>query len=269
MLTRVLAQRTVRCVTSPQNITKRNIISFVQQSLSEFHTFTGLPWWATISASTVLVKTALVPLVRLQILASQRLGKAMPEINDLKSLLKKSLSPKSANTTAEKMEAIRSFFVGSQAVLSLHNASITPLLAYPIMNISLFLTYIVSIRGMFENDTTGALATGGMYWFKDLIALDDTMILPFTAISATYLAIEFSFRGGAGPAMLTWKDGFQCVLLLAAPITTSLPAGVFCYWIPSSLYGIAQNYVMKHPVGMKMLRIPIPPSTAYQIPKGE
>jgi YidC/Oxa1 family membrane protein insertase len=248
---------------------KRNIISLVQQSLIEFQTFSGLPWWATISASTVLVKTALVPLVRLQILASQKLGKAMPEINDLRMLLMKSLSKNSANTSGEKMEAIRSFFVGSQAVLSLHNASITPLLVYPLMNVSLFVTYILSIRGLFENDTTGALATGGLYWFKDLIALDDTMILPFTAISATYLAIELSFRGGAGPALGTFKDGLQCFVLLAAPITTSLPAGVFCYWIPSSLFGIAQNYVMKHPVGMKMLRIPIPPTTAYQIPKDE
>ena len=246
---------------------RRQIISLVQQGLTDFHAFSGLPWWATISASTIMVKTALLPLVRLQIMASQRLGNAMPEINNLRMLLNKSLSDQSANTSAEKMEALKTFFRGTSAAMTIHNASLVPLMVYPILNVSVFITFVISMRGMLNHDTTGALANGGMYWFRDLIAADDTMILPFTAISATYLASELAFRGGAGPRMIFFKDALQCFVLLAAPITTTLPAGVFCYWIPSSLFGIAQNYLMKQPAIMRLLRIPVPTSSSFKIPK--
>jgi YidC/Oxa1 family membrane protein insertase len=269
LLTRNKIPRTLssHLLSPSQYLARREIISIVQQGLTDFHALSGLPWWATISASTILVKSALLPLVRLQIMASQRLGNAMPEINDLRMLLTKSLSEKSANTSTEKSEALKSFFQGASAILTIHNASFVPLLVYPILNVSVFVTFVISMRGMFDHDTTGALANGGIYWFRDLIAADDTMILPFTAISATYLAIELAFRGGAGPRMLFFKDALQCFVLLAAPITTTLPAGVFCYWIPSSLFGIAQNYLMKQPAVMRLLRIPVPTSSSFRIPK--
>jgi len=36
----------------------------------------------------------------------------------------------------------------------------------------------------------------------------------------------------------------------------NLPAGVFCYWIPSSMAGAAQSLLLRSPAGLKLLRLP-------------
>ena len=41
---------------------------------------------------------------------------------------------------------------------------------------------------------------------------------------------------------MTLKDVFQTLLLMSVPFVTQLPAGIFAYWIPSSLAGILQTY---------------------------
>lgn len=261
----MIGKVSLKLVKLPQQIYKRNIISYIQHGLTEFQALSGLPWWATIASATVIVKTSLLPLVRLQMLASQRLAKAIPDINSLRLLLVQSLVD-STNTPAQKIEALKTFFRGAGAALTIHNASISSLLFYPLANMAAFITFVYSIRTMLDNNPTGPLSKGGMLWFRDLCVADDTMILPFAAITATYLTLELSFRGGAGPMLLFFKDALQCLVIICAPITVTLPAGVFCYWIPSSLFGMLQIYLLRKPSVMKLLKIPVSPRALHKIP---
>jgi YidC/Oxa1 family membrane protein insertase len=226
--------------------------------LVEFQAFSGLPWWATIAFSTVLVKTALIPIVRLQIIASQQYAKAIPEISFLNSLLRKNLFGNSQNTQ-QKLEAIKSYYRGYRASLVIHNASVLPLVAYPLVNVSVFVTFILSVRDLIEADKAGILSEGGLWWFEDLIATDATYVLPFAAVGCSYIGLEVAFQGGAGPYVPLLRHLAQTFMIFVLPITATLPCGVFCYWIPSSLYGMTQTLLLRQPVVMKALRIPLVP----------
>jgi hypothetical protein len=43
------------------------------------------------------------------------------------------------------------------------------------------------------------------------------------------------------------KDNLQLLLILGAPVSSTLPAGVFVYWLTSSLFGHAQHFALKSP----------------------
>jgi membrane protein insertase Oxa1/YidC/SpoIIIJ len=60
----------------------------IQNGLISIHQYTGLPWWATFAASTVLVRAALLPLARLQIIESRKFAMSVPEISFLVQLLR-------------------------------------------------------------------------------------------------------------------------------------------------------------------------------------
>lgn len=216
----------------------------------------------------MVVKTTLLPLVRYQIIASQRFARIMPEMTSLFGLLKQNLSKESANNHAKKFAAIKSFTKGFQASMEIHDAKLAPVLVAPLINVSMFVSFVWSVRDMVQTDKTGVLSSGGGLWFENLTLADNTMILPVVAMSCSYLALELSFRNGAGPYLILFKDVMQCVVLMALPVTCSLPAGVFFYWIPSSLFGIAQSRLMKNPAVMRAFGIPeIPkPASSLKVP---
>jgi membrane protein insertase Oxa1/YidC/SpoIIIJ len=47
---------------------------FIQSYVSTIHSMTGLPWWATISASTVFVRMAMLPVVHFQMTQTLKLS---------------------------------------------------------------------------------------------------------------------------------------------------------------------------------------------------
>ena len=92
--------------------------------------------------------------------------------------------------------------------------------------------------------------TGGMLWFENLAIADPTYALPLIAIGSSYSALEFGFSNPSdritdpnkgGRLQVTMKDIFQTLLIVSVPFVTQLPAGIFAYWIPSSLAGMVQT----------------------------
>jgi YidC/Oxa1 family membrane protein insertase len=244
----------------------RNVFTEVQSGLMSFQELTQLPWWISIGVSTVIVKTTLLPIVRYQIMASQRFARIMPEMTSLFGLLKQNLAKESGNDPAKKLAAVKSFTKGFRASMEIHDARLAPVIAAPLLNMSLFVTFVWSVRDMVQNSSsTGVLSTGGAWWFENLTVADSTMVLPVAAMSCSYLALELAFKNGAGPYLTLFKDVMQCVVVMALPVTCSLPAGVFCYWIPSSLFGILQSRMMKDPAVMKALGIPEMPKPASSL----
>lgn len=60
----------------------------------------------------------------------------------------------------------------------------------PIADIGLFLTYAYTCRRLVTVDPE--LATGGLFWFKDLTLTDQTFLLPCMAAAISYASIEYS-----------------------------------------------------------------------------
>jgi YidC/Oxa1 family membrane protein insertase len=232
----------------------------IQNCLVDFHTWSGLPWWLSIAASTIIVRSATFPLIRQQVIVSRKLAAAMPEVQMLSQMLGTRLKTVHIGDVEERLKLIQVFMKGVKACFVVHGVSIAELLMYPAINISIFVTFVYSVRDMVVNGSSEfGLESGGAFWFEDLSEKDSTYILSLTAPSLTYLALELGFKGAQGRVVLFLKDAIQCMIMLALPVTTQLPAGVFCYWIPSTAFGIVQSQLLKSRQFQKLFGIPSPP----------
>lgn len=67
------------------------ILVSIQGGMEALHSFTGLPWWATIAVTTVAVRTSLFPFSVIQARHTERLMKARPELATLRQHLRAKL----------------------------------------------------------------------------------------------------------------------------------------------------------------------------------
>lgn len=240
------------------------IPNIIEASIVGLHAWTATPWWASIALSTIVVRTALFPLVRLQVISSKKVALATPEINHLFQLLKKRLNDTSGISPVERINYLSSFLRGVSASMALHDVSKVEMVAYPLINASVFASFVYSIRTMIANGDDFQFVDGGLLWFRDLEQLDNTMVLPLAALGLSYYALDRAFAVSNGKPFIFFKDFGHSLIILSVPWVAVLPSGVFCYWIPSSLFNLAQTTFLKSEVGMKLLRIPtlpLPPNS--------
>jgi YidC/Oxa1 family membrane protein insertase len=249
----------------------------IQTGMVDLHSVTGLPWWGTFACATAIVRIGLLPLTRFQLLAARNLAKSLPEVNFLSQLLKervKNLRGSSTQKTKELMSTIAVFRKGVRASFALNGVSLKKIFGLPILNIGIFATFVFSVRdilaGTIPSNTIDLVETGlelekgGMFWFLDLTSKDTTLLLPVMALISSYGALEIAFAkvGAQGPTtdnmkgVMWFKDIIQTTIVLALPAYATLPAGVFCYWIPSSIMGALQSIAVRTELGQTILRIP-------------
>ena len=232
----------------------------IQSGMGSIHTTTGIPWWATFSVSTIIVKVTLFPLIRSQLLANVQLQRAMPEINLLFQLLKRRLLPLQYHEVDKRFRLLMTFIKGSNACLIVNSASVAAVFFYPLSNLGFFVMFVYSLRDMVKGDMRQIMQEGGMLWFEDLTVRDPTYLLPLTAIALSYAAIEVSFsgRGPQSRVLLIIKDTLQTAVIFSLPLISFLPSGIFCYWIPSSAFAICQSKLLRYHPFLKMLNLPVP-----------
>ena len=113
---------------------------------------------------------------------------------------------------------------------------------------------------MKREDLAYQLSDGGLFWFTDLASKDSTLILPLVAVGLSYSLLEFGFRTKVPGGMLIGLKRFcQGFLLMSAPMICTLPSGVFCYWIPSNVFGLTQMVALRNEEFQKLIGLP-PPS---------
>lgn len=244
------------------------ITQTIQTALIAVHNSTGLDWWATIALSTFGMRVSLMPLVRMQMHSSTKLANALPEINLLYSLLCTRL--KDNVTLWEHGKTLKVFFQGIRSCLTLHDTSVTEIFSFPIANVSLFITVVWAFRDLLlHGDASLMLSEGGLNWFEDLTRKDATYLLPLTAVGLTYANLDFSFSQGSNTPKTRFsvflQDSFQCLGLLSLATVATLPAGVFCYWIPNGIWTMTQSLAFRSPVVREVFRLPpirVPPVVA-------
>ena len=155
-------------------------VNVVQYFLEVMHVGTGLPWWATIAATTVVVRLALTPIViRLQANAV-KINNLRPEIEPL---MKKMQEYKQ---TGEKMLASNA----SAKMMNLYrknNCNPLKMMFMPFLQIPIFITFFISLRRMTALPVAG-MSNEGMLWFQNLTMADQYYALPILA-SLSFLAV--------------------------------------------------------------------------------
>ena len=160
-------------------------VSVMQYFLEVMHVGTGLPWWATIAATTVVVRLALSPIViRLQANAV-KINNLRPEIEPL---MKKMQEYKQ---TGEKMLAANA----SAKMMNLyHKNGCNPvkMMLMPFIQVPIFITFFITLRRMTGLPVAG-MTTEGMLWFQNLTLADPYYALPILASLSFMAVMQVSF----------------------------------------------------------------------------
>ncbi|KAJ3103749.1 Mitochondrial inner membrane protein oxa1l [Phlyctochytrium bullatum] len=224
-------------------------VGLAQYLLEAVHVTTGLPWWGTIVAATVLIRVALFPIVVKTQRNAAKLQKLKPQLepfNEQLALARKLGDQQRVQSLIMQMRQI--YKDGGTSPFSVF---------WGLVQAPVFLSFFFALRGMAELPVPGFME-GGLLFVKDLTVMDPTYIMPIVA-SLTMLAVmEMSTeaQGGAQHGAQSMKTVFRAMILLFIPVTASLPSAIFMYWVPSNFFTLIQFMAMKNPTVKKALNIP-------------
>ncbi|XP_057796447.1 mitochondrial inner membrane protein OXA1-like isoform X1 [Salvia miltiorrhiza] len=202
-----------------------------------FHCCAGLEWWASIAATTVLMRFIFVPS---QIYFLQFCSKNFTAI--VKHVRHEQISD-ILNENNEKREAWRKLVSSYD---KLHGRG---LMASSISGI----WFYVWVSYMANN--VPSFTTGGTLWFTDLTACGHTD-LPILMALTLWLRLElhpFGYLEHRSPP--TSGSMLVAVSAYLAAVAGGFPTAVYCYWLTSNLFSIAFGAVMMDPRVRKLLGI--------------
>ena len=249
-----------------------SLSGYLQDSIYSLHSLTGIPWWASIVSSSFIIRIATLPLLKWQINSSSKFKNASQDFQNLNYSLRKRINQIYEKSQNEKkksvinsymlsrsfpdiIHALSSYIKGVKACFILHDISLAPILIPPSVNIFVFATFTYSVRLMLFGDLSPEFEKGGIFWFVNLTSKDPTFLLPVISLGLSYQSLQLSMNTQSITFIAKLKDFFQSTLILAFPFIMRAPSGIFCYWIPFSLFRIAQIYIMKNDKIKKILKL--------------
>ncbi|ONK55136.1 uncharacterized protein A4U43_UnF7280 [Asparagus officinalis] len=221
-------------------------VAALQHLIDLVHSFTGVNWWASIVLTTILIRTATMPLVLNQIRSTTKLSAMRPEMEELKDQMQNSMDPQTMMENQKKMKAI----------FKKHGVTpFTPLKGLLIQG-PIFISFFLAIQNMVEK--VPSFKGGGALWFTDLTIPDPLYALPILT-GLTFLAtVELNMQEGmeGNPMEGTMKKFSRGMAVLTVPLTATFPQAVFCYWITSNLFSLVYGAVLKRKIVRKFLNLP-------------
>ena len=131
---------------------------------------TGLPWWATITVATILIRLAVFPIfVKLQRL-SARMMEIKPELEKIQNRMAQFKKEGDVMATQAEQMKMMEF---------MKDKKVNPLgaIGFSVIQLPLFISFFMAVRAMCEANVLG-LDVEGFGWVTDLTARDPTYILP-------------------------------------------------------------------------------------------
>ncbi|KAI6647341.1 hypothetical protein LOD99_12337 [Oopsacas minuta] len=200
----------------------------VQTILDALHTNAGLPWWACIVCTTLVLRTTLFPFTIRSMRSAQRTTMVQPELTELMDKARR------ANVRGDTFEAEK-YTMKYFALLKKHN--ITPMSQFinVLVQTPFFISFFLGIRGMY-NAPVESLATGGILWFPNLLIPDPFFILPLSTSITMFISMQVSEMRNAMATNALLKYGIVGMSLLIFPITMKFPAALTLYWFTSNIF---------------------------------
>ncbi|XP_047966794.1 mitochondrial inner membrane protein OXA1-like [Salvia hispanica] len=223
------------------SVSNMNIIGYM-------HSFTGLEWWASIAAVTLLLRILFVPfqVYRLQYFSHD--GKRRSdEIRSLQKYLRiiKSdiLEDKvDINDIGEKLEPLFKL-LDKYGQFRLFGYVCSPIPAFCIF---------FCVLGMVKN--VPSLTTGGTLWFTDLTT-PNRLELPILVALTLWVRLELDPIRYVLPHMKSRTMAAHAAVIYLGAVAAGFPTAIYCSWITSNLFSIAYGTVVIHPRVQKLLGI--------------
>ena len=193
----------------------RPVISTTEHIIESIVSYTGMPWWLSISMLTLSIRLSNLPLLYLQYRAMRPLATAMPSYRLLFDVSK--------HSTATPLQKLSCIWTSSRSINSTHETRFFKSFAYGFLQVPQFLTFVWSVRALcVENE---ALKTGGVLWFEDLSQTDPLMILPVVSIGLTYVNLQMGVTKENKDWLINrFKNYLQIWIILTLPISVNWPS---------------------------------------------
>jgi membrane protein insertase Oxa1/YidC/SpoIIIJ len=217
----------------------------VESLLYQLNEATGLPWWATIIAFTLCLRTFTTGFNVLLLRNTLRMKVIRSDIEEINQKLTDPETPHEEKVA----ESQRLMDLLKERGCHPLNNWIIPFLFPPL---------ILSVFGAMHNMCLAepAFATGGALWFTNMMDVDHSYVL-YVASSLTWLW-NVEIAGGS----FYLKDGkirmvTRMIALGSIPIVATMPCGVMLFWITSNLWEITRVNVLRNESLRKKLGIPL------------
>ncbi|CAI9112619.1 OLC1v1013088C1 [Oldenlandia corymbosa var. corymbosa] len=236
-------------------------VAAVQHFIDYVHTFTGFNWWASIAATTILIRFCTVPLLIHQLKATTKFTLLRPKLEEIKEEMQnRGMSP---TAVAEGQTEMKKLFKEYGVT------PFTPLKGLLIQG-PVFICFFVAINNMVEK--VPSFKEGGAFWFTDLTTPDSMYILPVLTGLTFWITVECNMQDGmeGNPAANTIKNVSRGFAVATVFLTSTFAKGIFFYWITANIFSLMYGSVIRNHAVKKALGIPIitppPPSTSGQKP---
>lgn len=217
--------------------------------IESMHTHFGLEWWAAIAATTIAIRTMLLPLTIKLMRSTSKLQSCKPEIA---KLVARQNAEKAQNPNFDRMAAANDI----NAVYAKHGTHPVSTMALMFTQMPIFVSMFVGLRKM--ETYYPDICQGGAMWFPDLSAADPLHYLPVMA-SATFcttILLGDISMGDQGKIMKRFMLGMG---LITIPLAWNFPSGVVLYWVVNNSFSIVQTGVLNRVPGVKPLLGILPP----------
>ncbi|XP_072251187.1 cytochrome c oxidase assembly protein COX18, mitochondrial [Leuresthes tenuis] len=224
----------------------------------------GLPWWLSILAATLTVRTVItLPLAAYQLIVISKVEALQVEISDLAKRLRYEVSVRAKERGWTEKQSRYQFQKNLRRLVSQlyvrdnchpFKASLLVWVQLPLwVSLSLALRNLSSA----QSELHAELAVNGALWFSNLTVPDTTWILP-VCLGLTNLVIVEVFslqRVGASWVQRLVLNGIRCFSVLMIPIAAAVPSSMALYWFCSSLVGFGHNLLLRSPRIHRALRL--------------
>lgn len=218
----------------------------IQWTLEHFHIVGGLPWWAAIAATAILMRAATFPLFLRsadQTARTAALSSVTKPIAERIQAAQKSGDQTAVMQAWNDMKAVR-----KRAGLS-YAKQFTPMIAQSVLGFCSFKL----MRGMANLPVPG-LQDGGFGWLTDLTINDGYLILP--AIMAGAMHMMFRYGGETGQSNEMMNPAMRSFMLWVMPgmifVITGWQPGAVCIWfVASGGWAMGQAMIMQKPAARK------------------
>ena len=223
--------------------------SIIQWTLEHIHITGGLPWWAAIAATAILMRAVTFPLYLKstdQVARQSALAPITKPITERMQLAQKENDQTGVMNAWKELNAVR-----KRAGLS-YMAQFTPMLVQSILGFCSFKL----MRAMAGLPVPG-LQNGGFGWVTDLTITDGYLLLP--AIMAGAMHVMFRYGGETGSNELM-NPGMRSFMLWGMPgvvflITGWQPAAICVWFAASGAWAMGQAMVMQKPAVRKLFGV--------------
>ncbi|XP_047361660.1 cytochrome c oxidase assembly protein COX18, mitochondrial isoform X2 [Vespa velutina] len=248
-------------------------VEFTQDSLVWLHTYTGLPWWATIILATSLLRLSIsLPLSIYQQNITAKLENLQHEMvgitTNLKRKTKEDMFRHEWSEEYTRRMYNRSVRKAWKDLIVRDNChpvkSILLLyLEVPILVLSTFalrnLCYMFPKSNIYAYENYLELTTGGFGWILNLADIDHFFILPVLIglINLANIEVTIMFRLKE-PTRLQkgFFTFFRLVALIIIPLAPYIPSSLSLYWITNSAFSLCQKFLLMSPKFRRLTRIP-------------